>query len=265
MKEFKRGDSWIEWRDELELQVSSVWTGLDKVLERMRDCDPQLVHGETRVTEDAVHELIQEFSLVTEYDNHADWTYKFMSAKLFNVIYKRLDTHHRRTVHKEFLGEKCGFEVYRLLSKDQDPATDDLASTLLDRITAVSLRQVKGPIEELAALREVDNRLKEMERRLGRADGEGAKLQLATSQMVTGMLYARLLGPSTRMYLMQRNPTKVRSDFNVMLELVEEYKKLQTHAAPKKMDISSAYAQEDRWTSEEWVAYFEGWPAQEEH
>ena len=97
------------------------------------------------------------------------------------LIWKNLDTHNKKIVQSVHSGSQCGFEAFRLLSKELDPVGDDLASTLLERVTAVASWQIKGPAEEFAALREVDNRLTEMERRLDRVPGrpDEHKLQQA--------------------------------------------------------------------------------------
>ena len=252
----KKGEDWHAWRDDLEVQIGTVWTGMNKVLVNVRDYDPTK-HGKTACDKELFDELIRTHDLIGNHEHPADWDYKFVTAKLFMVIWKHLDISQRKIVQKVYSNNQCGFEAFRLLSKEYDPTSDDLASTLLERVTAVATWPVKGPAEELAALREVDIRLKDMERRLNRGRGtDEAPLHDATVTMVTGMLYARLISPTTKVYLMQKNKT-CRSDFSVLLTLVEEFKVLQENSKPRKMDISSAA--EPVYSHEEWVAYMESW------
>ena len=116
-------------------------------------------------------------------------------------------------------------------------------------MTAIASWKITGVDEESAALREAFTRIDVMERRLNRGGGidgpnsEGALLHIAMKQMVTGMFFARILCPSTKAYLMQKNKERTfRKDFDVLRKLVDELKRLNENIKPRKMDLSLAVA-----------------------
>ena len=84
-----------------------------------------------------------------------------------------------------------------------------------------------------------------MERRLNRGGGidspnkEGALLHIAMKQMVTGMFFARILFPTTKAYLMQKDKDRTfRKEFEVTKKLVDELKHLNQNIKPRKMELA---------------------------
>ena len=138
------------------------------------------------------------------------------------------------------------------MSFEYDPIRVDTEFRLLEMVLMVGKLVCKHAVEEHFALREAELSLKELERCVLSSDAATS----ATRHMVTGMLYARLISPTTKVYLMQKNKT-CRSDFSVLLPMVEEFKVLQENPKPRKMDISSAA--EPVYSHEGWVAYMESW------
>ena len=101
----------------------------------------------------------------------------------------------------------------------------------------------KNVTEESAALREAEIRLTELVRRVPATD-------LATEKTrVAGMIYANVLGPSTKRYVMGKQETAgqheqpkpdIRNDFDKMRKAVDELKNLEERTRPTKMDVSAA-------------------------
>ena len=269
----KKGDvdnkNWHEWRDSFELQVGSIWPGMDRVLNMIRDEPPDT----EKVNAHNFEERVAACSIDRSYNHPADYSYAFVSNKLFMVIYSHLDKGTRKIVAKEFSSTKCGVEAYRLLNRELDPAGDDLEATLLERITCIAKWQVKGVEEEFAALREAEIRMETMQRRLGRNPGtEEHVLHTAMVRMVTGMFYSTLISPATKAYCQQKGrkgDLSCNSDFGLLKSTVEEYKKIWENSKPKKMDISnldyshtewvawqeSEREQQEAWTQEEYFEY----------
>ena len=268
-----KGDSWGMWREAFELQVGSIWPGLDQMLMKIRD-----ISHETRI--EKVH-YDREVNILGLNDsslgmNPADWQHGFVSQKLFMVIFSHIGPDAKKIIQSELNGRKDGFEAYRLLNREYDPACDDLESTLLERVTSIASWKITGIDEESAALREASTRIEEMERRLNRGGGvdgpnrDGAILHEAMKTMITGMFYARVLSPSTKAYLMHKDRERTfRRDFFVMKTLVDELKRLNENLKPRKMDISSAAAASaEEYSHVDWVAWMESdpgddqWPAE---
>ena len=97
----------------------------------------------------------------------------------------------------------CGLEAYLLLNKHIDPAGDDLAFSLQTHIMAVCKLQIKTIHEELAAIREAQSIIREMERRTGNTEEAFRNepgLQLAHSAQLetyAGMLFVNFLSRRT--------------------------------------------------------------------
>ena len=100
-------DGFQSWRDVFELQVGSVWLGLDALLTKVRET-------ETVDSEQNFIRLRNEVSPVPEGNNEADWSYGFLRQKLYTIIYMHLGVEPRKAIE---LSEKCGFKAYRLLHK----------------------------------------------------------------------------------------------------------------------------------------------------
>ena len=83
--------------------------------------------------------------------------------------------------------DKCGFEAYRLLTREYDPVTTDIAYQLTERILVIARWQVKTIDDEVGALREALKRVRELERRCKDEDTP------AMRRMIAGVLYANVL------------------------------------------------------------------------
>ena len=234
---------------------------MSKLLLRIRD----LAAGEVRVDLKTYMEIAQQEVPYNEYTHPADWHYEFVKNKLFMIIYTHLGIDARKVILKEYNSHKCGFEAYRLLTKEYDAPSDDLEAVLMERVSSIATWKLKDVAEEFAAFREAETRLADMERRLNRTkekNPKGAVLHEATVAMVTSMLYARLLSPSTKQYCMQKDKL-MRSKFQQLKSTIEELKKLHENSRPMKMDIGST--QEVQYTHDEWVAWQDAGAVEEEY
>ena len=102
-----------------------------------------------------------KFNLPSSSSHPDDWHYDFLSRKWFNIIHAHLGTDPKKIIEP---AERCGFEAWRLLHKEYDPVTTDMAYTLMAALHKISKWTVKGVVEENAAMREAEKRLRELER-----------------------------------------------------------------------------------------------------
>ena len=78
------------WRETFDLQIRSVWNGMEKVLLKIRD-------EKEVVTHEKYSELMQESGLGDKsYD--FDWTYAFVSTNIFMVIHTYTDIDPRKVI-----------------------------------------------------------------------------------------------------------------------------------------------------------------------
>ena len=129
------------------------------------------------------------------------------------------------------------------MHKEYDPVTSDTSFVLLEKVLKIGSWTAKNVTEESAALREAEIRLTELVRRVPATD-------LATEKTrVAGMIYANVLGPSTKRYVMGKQETAgkheqpkpdIRNDFDKMRKAVDELKNLEERTRPTKMDVSAA-------------------------
>ena len=171
--------NFISWRECFDLQAGSIWHGIDKVLEYIRD--------ETKTVNESTFEQLLDIHLPDHVDesdaNPADWKYKFISKKLFMVIHTHASFEVRKTIAEST--ERCGLEAYRLLSREFDPISADKGFALLERVLVIARWNVKGLEEEAGAFREAIKRLRELERRFPE-EGQHQR------RIVSGMIFARV-------------------------------------------------------------------------
>ena len=124
------------WRENFDLQAGSIWAWLEKFLEEVRD-------SKAVVTEAVYMKWLED-----GFGKRAigDWAYENISRKLYMVLHT-----HRSTDVKKIISEsidKCGFEAYRLLSREFDPLSVDLAYSLLERVLVIASWQIKNVEDE---------------------------------------------------------------------------------------------------------------------
>ena len=79
-----------------------------------------------------------------------DWNCAVVSRKLYMVLHTYAANDVRKVLAKSI--EKCGFEGYRLLTREYDPIASDISYTLLERILVIACCQVKTIDVEVSAL-----------------------------------------------------------------------------------------------------------------
>ena len=134
---------------------------MERVLTVIRDKKDQPVDKdlyESLIIEQEVHEEDAEW-------HPDDRSYKFVSRKIRLLIYQYTDI----TIHKTLAEARdgCGLDAYILIEKLLDPQSDDMALTLQQNVMSVCKVVCKSVKDELAAVKEVQARIREMERRSG--------------------------------------------------------------------------------------------------
>ena len=144
METLKGESNYSEWREEFDLQVGCLWVTLDRFLEEIRDDDEPI----TREKYDRVLAAPREDgSFIKPSDcNEADWDFGFASRQLYNVIFNHCDVDARKVIKEDI--NKCGFEAYRLLSREYDPVNSDTACNLLQSILVIGRWVLKGVHQE---------------------------------------------------------------------------------------------------------------------
>ena len=267
MATLKNGnDDFKGWRESLETQVGSIWLGLDRMMELIREKSQVVVPFTQVVYEELLCKAypvnpqtgVRDLPLGS---NNADWSYEFVSRKLYMVVHGYSGADPRKII--EECNDKCGFDAYRLLVKEYDPVSSDTEYHLQDRVMAIAKWSIKNLSEEHAALREASLRIAAFEKRMG-------KMGPDQMRMITGMLYSNVLSPSTKKFVLAR-PAKLvrdadtqeeklvaaRDDFKEMRAAVEELVNIEVRTRPQKMDVSSMEAAiASEYTHEEWLEYW---------
>ena len=236
-----RDDGFHKWREAFDLQVGSIWIGMDVILEGLRD-------RKEAVTRESYEAAFAEVD-VPSGSNPADWDYAFVSRKLFMVLHNYMAIDPQKVI-AEAEG-KCGLEAYRLLNKEYDPLSADMTYNLLERVFVIAKWSVKGIAEEHAALREAKSRMRQLEKR--------SPISLETRKMVAGMLYSNVLSPETKEFISGKAATLIaaeaggepvltlpRDDFELMRAAVEERFKIKEKQRPVKMDLDAFYARQEQ-------------------
>ena len=188
---------YAHWRENLERQIGGVWLGMDKVLEHVRG------------SADEATEVVYRQALMTTNkpdpttEHHpSDWSYEYVSNKLLLLLYHWVDEDLHKTL-AESLGN--GFEAYRLLDRLLDPTTDDMVFALQQSVMSASTIKTKNVHEELAAVKTVQARIREWERRCGytatvKAD-IGCPMQITHAgamSMFGGMVWTHVIGADSK-------------------------------------------------------------------
>ena len=91
----------VKWRESFDLQVGSVWMGLDSYLEAL--------HIEKdKVNKDHYESFMLDFNYPAG-RNMADWDHAFLSRKLYMLIHHYAGADARKVITTSF--SKCGFEI----------------------------------------------------------------------------------------------------------------------------------------------------------
>ena len=70
-----------------------------------------------------------------------DWEYMTVGRKIYMVLHTYSSVDVKKVLSESV--DKCGFEGYRLLSREYDPVSTDIAYALLERVLVIARRQVK--------------------------------------------------------------------------------------------------------------------------
>ena len=114
--------------------MRSVWAGMAKILESMRD-EPGMVHASVYAR------LKMDRQLVPNGASVLDWEYTHVSNKLLMVLNAHLYSDPMKMIDE--FKEQCGFEADRLLGRAYDPLIVDTEHVLLSHVVALSSRSVK--------------------------------------------------------------------------------------------------------------------------
>ena len=226
---------------------------MEKILE-------QLQTEKVVVTRELYETFINDTVVIPPGSNLADWDFSFVSRKLYMVLHNYTATDPQKVIAESW--DKCGLEAYRLLNKEYDPLSADLVYNLLERVLAIAKWSVKGIAEEHAAMREARTRIRKLEK------GQQGSVD---HKMVAGMLYANVLGQSTKTFLSGKPAESIlipgvgqvmtlpRDNFELMAKYVQELYKIEQKQRPTKMDLDAFAAraeegEEDvQYSHEEWV------------
>ena len=136
-----------------------------------------------------------------------DWSYTFISKKLSIMLYHYTDVGIHKTLAEAQMG--CRLDAYRVMNKLMDPNGDDFAFSLQQSIMNVSKITVKTIHDELAAVKEVQARIREMDRRTGLTafvlanDRDNNIAHEAQKQIYAGMVFVNVLTNTTQKYISQ--------------------------------------------------------------
>ena len=119
----------------LDLQVHSVWAGMDKILESVRD-EPGVVCGSVYARLKSAQLLLPEGA------SELDWDYKHVSTEQILVFNVCLESDPMNIIDES--KEQCGFEAYRLFGRAYDSLDADTEHVLLSHILALSSWSVEG-------------------------------------------------------------------------------------------------------------------------
>ena len=96
-------------------------------------------------------------------DPVGDWNYVVVSRKLYMVLHISASNDVGKVLAESV--DECGFEAYRLLTREYDATATDISYTLLERILVIARWQVKTIDDEVSVLRKALKRVRELERR----------------------------------------------------------------------------------------------------
>ena len=145
----------------------------------------------------------------------AGWAFELISNKVFMVLLTYFGQDPTEVVLS--LSQNCGLEAYGLISVECDLITADSEFGLLERDIMVGKFECKNVIEAHVALREAKLSWTELGRRVPKSEMATAE----TRQMITGMLYANILGPATKKRVLGKEGA--RDNFDSLRMAVEEF------------------------------------------
>ena len=98
-------DAWSTWREAFELQVGSIWPGLDRMLMKIRDIAYDSPVEKVHYDRENGTMGLNDPSLGM---NPADWSHQFVSQKLFMVIFSHLGVDAKKIIQSELNGNRTG-------------------------------------------------------------------------------------------------------------------------------------------------------------
>ena len=213
---------------------------MDKFLEEIRDNEMPVV--EDKFTDSIAKHLDEGHPIKPRVCNEADWEFGYISKQIYNVIFNHCDSDAKKVIKEDI--NKCGFEAYRLLSREYDLVNSDTAYNLLQASLAIGRWVVKGVHREERAFREAKTRLNNLERRTG-------PVEAAYMKIITSMLYS-ILSPETKKYVTTES---AKEDFEKMRKAVAKLRSMEVASRPTRMDVGSFQEIFDGYSESEWVAW----------
>jgi hypothetical protein len=124
----KDKEGFVAWRDRLEMHLDSVWPGLADVFEKIRV-------GKEPLDTRAFSALVSEYGDKPHDTEEEDWEMNSVGRYLFKVLVDHTSLEAKKTV----VGapKRDGVEAYRLLTRQFDPFSYDVASQMLENILIV--------------------------------------------------------------------------------------------------------------------------------
>ena len=248
----------VKWRKTFDLQVNSVWNGLDAVLEGVRA-------EKQPIDKDVFETLLSVADIKPAGASELDWAYRYMSTKLYMVIYTHCDVDPIKIIEEG--DHKCGFEAYRLLSKAYDLYNENDEVLLLNHVLQISQWAVKGINQAESMMREAKTRIAAWEKRTKH------KVEVREGMLITftTMLFGKLDVPTAKDVLAHAGKeSKVKVDFEILKKTVEEIKLIEGRSKPTPMDLGAvhnhiSYVQaqdgsegQEEWPEEDPNAWYEG-------
>ena len=123
------------WRDRLELHLDTVWPGLAEVFEKIRDAKEPLSPRQFSA-------LVSEYGDKPHDTEDEDWEMRSVGRHLYKVLMDHTDLDAKKTV----VGapKRDGVEAYRLLTRQYDPFSYDVAAQMLENILVVGRANPKN-------------------------------------------------------------------------------------------------------------------------
>ena len=154
-----------------------------------------------------------------------------------------------------------------MLDKLLDPVSEGMADTMQQYIFAAAPTKTKSLSDELNALKEVQARIREWERRCNLTPEELARSDTKKAahdgqlEVYAGMVFTSVLSEATKREI-QRHPdcANIKLSVDKMRVFVEQLQKLEVGARPVRKDLSAvSQYEEERWTAAECEEWYGGW------
>ena len=259
-----KDQGYAAWRENFERQIGGVWIGMERLLVMIRDEKKPMDREryEEYIQDAQVHEEGSEW-------NPEDWTYRLVSTKISLILHHYTDSGIHKTLAEATDG--CGFEEFRLLDQLLDPQSDDMNATMQQIVMSAASVKTKNVQEELTAVKEVQARIREWQRRCGfteamlNRDRDKRTAFNAQLQVYASMVFTHVITDSTKRHIqLSQNASEIKNSIEKIREAIEQLAKLEVGARPVKMDLSlmAQPGEEERWTEAEFNEYWGYYPEQ---